>query len=330
MDKSLIFSIIVPFYNAESYIEQCAESLFDQTLSDKIEWIFVSDGSTDSSLERLNALIDSKVDIDRSRVHVISFKCNRGTTEARRIGVEMSKSPYIMFCDADDWFELNACEILYKELMQEEVDVIVFDYINEYKLYSCPAREDVNAESMLKDLVSGKVSCSLWNRVIKADLLKDGNLRNPVGSMIEDLIICIQVMHSAASVKVISDLLYHYRHNNLSITKNSEEAKVLERFETNLKNSELLYEILRNWRKDEEYRDEIIIRKFMAKQILNPCLDNSAIRRMWLSTYPEINGLILKSKLFPLKQKLLYIMVKIRLQSIFLILKSIKARIRLS
>lgn len=332
MEEFPVFSIIVPFYNAESYIEQCADSLFNQTLRDRVEWIFVNDASTDSSMERLRGLVEKQNNDCKSRIHIISHKNNLGVAEARKAGFEKSKGRYVMFCDADDWLELDACEILYGELMREESDVIVFDYVHEYKFYSCPAEEKISLsrEAMLKDIVSGRVAGSLWNKIIKADLLRMDNLILPVGSMIEDLIVCVQVMWLTNSVRVINDRLYHYRHNNNSTTHNTSEHKVMERYETYLKNIELLHGILKNWGKESECRDGIIMRKYMAKQILNPCLNKPGMRKKWLSTYPEINGLILKSKLFPLKQKILYLMIMCRLHSVFPALKSLKARIGLS
>lgn len=332
MEEFPVFSIIVPFYNAESYIEQCADSLFNQTLRDRVEWIFVNDASTDSSMERLRGLVEKQNNDCKSRIHIISHKNNLGVAEARKAGFEKSKGRYVMFCDADDWLELDACEILYGELMREESDVIVFDYVHEYKFYSCPAEEKISLsrEAMLKDIVSGRVAGSLWNKIIKADLLRMDNLILPVGSMIEDLIVCVQVMWLTNSVRVINDRLYHYRHNNNSTTHNTSEHKVMERYETYLKNIELLHGILKNWGKESECRDGIIMRKYMAKQILNPCLNKPGMRKKWLSTYPEINGLILKSELFPLKQKILYLMIRCRLHSVFQALKSLKARIGLS
>ena len=332
MEEFPVFSIIVPFHNAESYIEQCADTLFNQTLRDRVEWIFVNDASTDSSMARLSGLVEKLNSDCRRRIHIISHKNNLGVAEARRAGFEKSKGRYVMFCDADDWLELDACEILCGELMREESDVIVFDYVHEYKFYSCPAEEkiSINRDDLLKDIVSGRVSGSLCNKIIKADLLRKNNLILPVGSMIEDLIVCVQVMWLANSFRVINDRLYHYRHNNNSTTHNTSEHKVMERYETYLKNIELLCGILKNRGKESECRDGIIMRKYMAKQILNPCLNKPGMRKKWLSTYPEINGLILRSKLFSLKQKILYLMIKWRLHPVFPALKSLKARIGLS
>lgn len=332
MEEFPVFSIIVPFYNAESYIEQCADTLFNQTLRDRVEWIFVNDASTDSSMARLSGLVEKQNSDCKSRIHIISHKNNRGVAEARKAGFEKSKGRYVMFCDADDWLELDACEILCGELMREESDVIAFDYVHEYKFYSCPAEEkiSINRDDLLKDIVSGRVSGSLCNKIIKADLLRKNNLILPVGSMIEDLIVCVQVMWLANSFRVINDRLYHYRHNNNSTTHNTSEHKVMERYETYLKNIELLCGILKGRGKESDCRDGIIMRKYMAKQILNPCLNKPGIRKKWLSTYPEINGLILRSKLFPLKQKILYLMIMCRLHSVFPVLKSLKARIGLS
>ena len=103
-------SIIVPMYNTEKYIERCARSLFEQTLTG-IEFIFVNDCSPDRSLLILKRIIDEYV--DRSLViRIIEHEKNMGLAVARTTGLNQAKGEYIIHCDSDDWIETDMYEVM--------------------------------------------------------------------------------------------------------------------------------------------------------------------------------------------------------------------------
>ena len=97
--ESLIF-VIVPIYNAESYLRQCIDSILKQTY-EQLDILFVDDGSTDSS----GKICDEYRALD-PRVRVI-HKRNEGLMKARKTGVNYAKGDYVTFVDADDWIEPN-------------------------------------------------------------------------------------------------------------------------------------------------------------------------------------------------------------------------------
>ena len=89
-------SIIIPVYNTEQYLEQCIDSILNQTLKD-IEIILINDGSTDKSYNILK-----KYEKKDSRIVLINQK-NKGQGEARNLGIKIAKAPYIAFVDSDDF-----------------------------------------------------------------------------------------------------------------------------------------------------------------------------------------------------------------------------------
>ena len=107
-DEDLI-SIIVPVYNVEKYLEQCLESLLNQTYKN-IEIIVVNDGSTDQSLDILK-----KYSFKDNRIKLYSQK-NQGISAARNTALEHINGKYVMFVDSDDWIEINTCEIALHEM----------------------------------------------------------------------------------------------------------------------------------------------------------------------------------------------------------------------
>ena len=90
------FSIIVPAYNVEKYIEKCIDSILNQSYKN-YEVIVINDGSTDNTLNILNKKYKDKVKI--------YSKENGGLSSARNYGVLKSSSKYILFVDSDDWLE---------------------------------------------------------------------------------------------------------------------------------------------------------------------------------------------------------------------------------
>ena len=87
------FSVIVPVYNCENYLKRCVNSILNQTFR-KIELILVDDGSTDDSLNILNTIKDSKVEV--------CSKKNGGPSAGRNFGIEKAKGAYLLFIDSDD------------------------------------------------------------------------------------------------------------------------------------------------------------------------------------------------------------------------------------
>ena len=90
-------SVIIPVFNVEKYINECVDSVINQTLTD-IEIICVNDGSTDNSLNLLKQIPDP-------RIKIISQE-NKGLAAARNEGMKHAKGEYITFLDADDFHSL--------------------------------------------------------------------------------------------------------------------------------------------------------------------------------------------------------------------------------
>ena len=97
------FSVVIPLYNKGASIQNTLQSVFAQHF-DNYEVIVVDDGSTDDSVEKANALDDSRIFIHQQE--------NQGVSKARNVGVERSKGDYIAFLDADDLWHPNHLEAL--------------------------------------------------------------------------------------------------------------------------------------------------------------------------------------------------------------------------
>ena len=111
-----MISVIVPVYNVEKYLEECLDSIQNQTYSD-IEVILVNDGSTDKS-----KVICDRYCEDDNRFKLIN-QANQGQSVARNNGVAASTGEFIAFVDSDDIIRANYLEEL-MQYMSEEVDIV--------------------------------------------------------------------------------------------------------------------------------------------------------------------------------------------------------------
>ena len=111
-------SVIIPVHNVENYLRECLDSVVNQTLTD-IEIICINDGSTDNSL----CILEEYERVDK-RIKVISQQ-NQGQSVARNVGLTLVKSDYVVFIDPDDYFNVNALEVMYKKIIKTNDDLVI-------------------------------------------------------------------------------------------------------------------------------------------------------------------------------------------------------------
>lgn len=113
-------SVVVAAYNVEEYIGTCLNSLVGQTLNE-IEIICVNDGSSDGTL----SVIEEYAKKD-TRIRIIDKRQNEGLYLARKSGALQASGKYVVFADADDYFDVDACQQIYLLTQQHPVDIIHF------------------------------------------------------------------------------------------------------------------------------------------------------------------------------------------------------------
>lgn len=116
------FTIIVPVYNVQDYIERCLLSLVNQNLDDsKYEIIIVNDGTLDDSMRIVQKYSDVYKNI------VIINKKNGGVSSARNMGIKAAKGKYLLFVDPDDEIVLASLQNLYDELLKSKPQVLIVE-----------------------------------------------------------------------------------------------------------------------------------------------------------------------------------------------------------
>lgn len=114
-------SIIIPVYNAASYIEDCLASLVAQTMDD-IEVLLVDDHGSDDSMLRAQRYVEAHP--CKKLFRYLATPHNMGPGPARNVGIEEAKGEYVGFVDSDDVVSVDFCEQLYNAAKEHDADLV--------------------------------------------------------------------------------------------------------------------------------------------------------------------------------------------------------------
>lgn len=213
----ITFSLIIPIYGVEKYIERNADSVLGQTY-DAIQFIFVDDGTKDSSIDILNRVIEERYPHLKDRI-VIHRQENKGLPSARKAGLQYASGDYILHVDSDDWLETDAVERLAAELQRNPVDILYFDFYREYESgkIKIARSKEYSAESIREfifDLFIYKARGYVWNKCVRRSLYEDNHILFPLHGMHEDICLNSQLIWFSRSISYLKEPLYHYRKDN--------------------------------------------------------------------------------------------------------------------
>lgn len=222
-------SIVVPVYNVEKYLREALLSLINQTYHD-LQIICVDDGSTDGS----PAILQEVAAID-PRVEAYS-QVNQGCSAARNLALQKVRGEYLMFTDADDWLDSDACERAVSLMEEESADLVLWAYRKEHGMHSEEVKvwqqkkvfepsdmpqlrrrilgltaEEMNHPELMDSLGT------LWGKLYRSKIFIENHIRfvdlDEIGSA-EDVLANLYYTAYASKAVYIPDCLYHYRKTN--------------------------------------------------------------------------------------------------------------------
>ena len=208
-------SILVPIYGVEQYIEQCAQTLFEQTYND-IEYVFVNDSTKDGSIEILQQVIAQHPE-RQAQVRLIQHTRNKGLGGARRTAFEASTGYYVMHVDSDDLLPRDAVQTMVEAAEQSGADIVdgsYADWEDEHAtlVHRSPKVSHQKYERWL--LSQNIVSNHIWGRLYRRDLLVQNGIESIEGiDYSEDYAVVPRAMYFAKR-HIIDDVVYYYRKDN--------------------------------------------------------------------------------------------------------------------
>jgi len=221
-------SVIIPVYNAEMYLRDCLDSLIIQTLKE-IEIICINDGSTDSS-----AYILEEYKHKDTRI-IIQEQKNSYAGVARNRGLKLAKGEYVIFLDADDFFDIHMLEDLYQKAAAHSADVSMCgaEYYNEQ------TKEYINAQWILNikmlhgmevfssddaaEYIYNFVKAAPWNKMFRREFVLRERLMFQDTKRANDIYFVFLALSLAGVITVIDKALVHYRigmSTNLQASRN--------------------------------------------------------------------------------------------------------------
>ena len=221
-------SIIIPVYKVELFLNQCVESVVNQTYTN-LEIVLVDDGSPDNC----PSICEDWAKRD-SRIKVI-HKENGGLMAAWMDGVKVSTGKYICFVDSDDYIKLDYVEKLYKGITKDDADICCsnyfeFDEKNEKPILDIKESitlENDNNGNLLRTLTNHEkvVTChARWNKMFKREIVEHClQFMNTDITMGEDLNLTFPAFIKSNRVAYIPDVLYGYRQVGTSMSNQEKD-----------------------------------------------------------------------------------------------------------
>lgn len=213
-----IFSIIVPLYNCERYVEECLESLKTQTFSD-FEALVVNDASPDDSLAIARCIAS-----DDERFRFFEMPENRGLAAVRNRGLDEARGDIIVFLDSDDLFVPYALEHMEKRFREQNLDDLYFNAESFYE--DAKARsllvEDFSNRDSFDGVASGTELFTFFEnrgqffihgalRAVKRSLIEAGSIRFPEGIIHEDVLFTFQTLLASKRSSFLNEPVYRRR-----------------------------------------------------------------------------------------------------------------------
>ena len=217
---SVTVSVIIAAYNCENFIEQCIQSLINQTFRD-FEIICVDDGSTDSTLAKLKDF-ESKY----KYIHVYTQK-NQYAGVARNHGMKYAQGKYLLFLDSDDFFEPNLLELATEAALKNDAEIVVFggqEYDSVTHQYSSckfpvspslfPSDKTVASNQDFGEKLFQANSCLAWNKLIKHSFAKQYGVKFGDTKSSNDTVFVYTLLSLAEKIVLVNKVLVNYRVNN--------------------------------------------------------------------------------------------------------------------
>lgn len=219
-------SVIIPIYNASSYLQQTLESVARQTLKE-IEIICVNDGSKDDSLEILKRFEDERL--------IILDQENGGAGKARNAGLAVAKGEYLSFLDADDFFEKDMLEKAYLKAKESQADIVAWrsdQYREDIKQYNSadwtlrvkdippyrPAYFRNFTDNVFKIFVGWA-----WDKLFRREFILEYDLKYQEIRSTNDMLFVFTAIVLAEKVEIIDEVLCHQRRGDPNSISNSRE-----------------------------------------------------------------------------------------------------------
>lgn len=216
----MLFSIVIPVYNVEKYLDECLQSILKQRdkIKNNCEILLINDGSKDSS----GKICDTYAQEFPELIKVFHNK-NQGLLMTRRFGFKQARGKYIVNCDSDDLLENDALEKLQKCIEKYSYpDIVIFNFcrydgkdknVAVRNIFSEKQDCIIEKDTVIKEFLSNHNIVSMWGKVVKRTCIDMEHDYSKFGKIStgEDTLQSIEFFNNAKTFVYLNDTLYNYR-----------------------------------------------------------------------------------------------------------------------
>ena len=208
------YSVIIPVYNVEKYIDRCLKSIISQNYDD-LEIIVIDNGSTDSS----GSICDTYAS-EYSNISVYHIE-NHGVSAARNFGLAKAQGEFICFVDADDYLVGNLFSNMENQL-DSGLDLLVFSYYNSLeknlsettrsaKILPIEGKKDRNQFiALFTELFLSDMMYTVWNKIYRREFLEEHRIMFEQYELGEDVRFNLNVFECVHTISFSKTCYYVY------------------------------------------------------------------------------------------------------------------------
>ncbi len=289
------FSIIVPVYNVEKYLDKCLNSIFSNSYSN-YEVIIINDGTEDNSEDIINKYLKKYNNI------IYIKQKNKGLSSARNQGLKKAKGDYIIFIDSDDYIENDMLSKINQNL-KDTPDILRYQLreIFDNKVVDCKeiGFDNLNGIDAFNKIIRYKYIEPAQLYVYKLSYLRENNFMFKEGIYHEDFALIPIVIIKANTVKSISYIGYNYLKREGSIINNTDHDKTIKKMDdciTSFKEAINVLNKIKNSNDVKSFYANSIIDKFNMLSKNDKKIYKSKIKDLKVFDYLQDNTLKRKIK----------------------------------
>ena len=264
------YSVIIPVYNVEKYINRCLKRILSQRYND-LEIILIDNGSTDRSGSICDIYANEGANISVYHIE------NHGVGSARNFGLSKARGEFIYFVDSDDYLVGNLFAE-FEDKLTPDLDLLVFSYYNSFEqemteknrtkkiLPYNGSYDKYDFSKIFKDLFLSDMLYTVWNKLYRREFLLEKNLSFEQYELGEDVRFNLNAYRNVNKVYLSQDSYYVYVIGRKGSAMSSYNPK---RLQYQLQELELVDSLLKDWNIDSSNLDNTVKARILMSNIHN-------------------------------------------------------------
>ena len=264
------YSVIIPVYNVEKYINRCLKSILSQHYND-LEIIVIDNGSTDRSGSICDIYANEYANFSVYHIE------NHGVGSARNFGLSKARGEFIYFVDSDDYLVGNLFAE-FEDKLTPDLDLLVFSYYNSFEqemteknrtkkiLPYNGSYDKYDFSKIFKDLFLSDMLYTVWNKIYRREFLLENNLSFEKYELGEDVRFNLNAYRNVNKVYLSQDSYYVYVIGRKGSAMSSYNPK---RLQYQLQELELVDSLLKDWNIDSSNLDNTVKARILMSNIHN-------------------------------------------------------------